>query len=88
VLIAAHQSVAHRLSDIYRKVEVAPALAGRPMLYTFTQPDPALQAARACNITTTQTAVEVASDALQLSRGAGIGRDRRIEKIFLTHGCP
>ena len=88
MLIAAHQSVAHRLSDIYRKVEVAPALAGRAMLNTFTQPVPALQAAMASKITSTQAAFEVASDALQLSRGAGIRRDRPIEKIFRTPGCP
>ena len=42
----------------------------------------------ASKITGTQAAFEVASDALQLSRGAGIRRDRPIEKIFRTPGCP
>jgi alkylation response protein AidB-like acyl-CoA dehydrogenase len=43
---------------------------------------PALQAAMASKITGTQAAFEVASDALQIFCGAGIRRDRPIEKIF------
>ena len=82
VPIAAHQSVAYRLFHMYRKVEAARALARRAMLYNFTQPVPALQAAMASKITGTQTAFEVASDALQIFCGAGIRRDRPIEKIF------
>ena len=82
VPIAAHQSVAYRLFHMYRKVEAARALARRAMLYNFTQPVPALQAAMASKITGTQAAFEVASDALQIFCGAGIRRDRPIEKIF------
>ena len=80
--IAAHQSVSYRLFHMYRKVEAARALARRAMLYNFTQPVPALQAAMASKITGTQAAFEVASDALQIFCGAGIRRDRPIEKIF------
>src|SRR6266566_1536367 len=72
VPIAAHQSVAYRLFHMYRKVEAARALARRAMLYNFTQPVPALQAAMASKITGTQAAFEVASDALQIFCGAGI----------------
>jgi acyl-CoA dehydrogenase len=82
VPIAAHQNVAYRLFHMYRKVEAARALARRAMLYNFTQPVPALQAAMASKITGTQAAFEVASDALQIFCGAGIRRDRPIEKIF------
>ena len=82
VPIAAHQSVACRLSHMYRKVETARALARRAMLYNFAQPVPALEAAMASKITGTQAAFEVASDALQIFGGAGIRRDRPAEKIF------
>ena len=82
VPIAAHQNVAYRLFHMYRKVEAARALARRATLYNFTQPVPALQAAMASKITGTQAAFEVASDALQIFCGAGIRRDRPIEKIF------
>jgi len=82
VPIAAHQSVAYRLFHMYRKVEAARALARRAMLYNFTQPVPALQVAMASKITGTQAAFEVASEALQIFSGAGIRRDRPIEKIF------
>jgi len=82
VPIAAHQNVAYRLFHMYRKVEAARALARRAMLYNFTQPVPALHAAMASKITGTQAAFEVASDALQIFCGAGIRRDRPIEKIF------
>ena len=75
VPIAAHQNVAYRLFHMYRKVEAARALARRAMLYNFTQPVPALQAAMASKITGTQAAFEVASDALQIFCGAGIRRD-------------
>jgi acyl-CoA dehydrogenase len=82
VPIAKHQSVAYRLFHMYRKVEAARALTRRAMVYNFTQPVPALQAAMAAKITATQTAFEVASDALQIYCGQGIRRDRPIEKIF------
>ena len=82
VPIVRHQNVAYRLFHMYRKVEAARALARRAMLYNFTQPVPALQVAMASKITGTQAAFEVASEALQIFCGAGIRRDRPIEKIF------
>jgi len=82
VPIAAHQSVAYRLFHMYRKVEAARALARRAVLYNFTQPVPALQAAMAAKVTGTQAAFEVASEAVQIFGGAGIRRGHPIEKIF------
>ena len=82
VSLVRHQSVASRLFHMYRKVEAARALARRAMLYNLTQPVPALQVAMASKITSTQTAFEVASDALQIFGAVGIRRDRHIEKIF------
>jgi acyl-CoA dehydrogenase len=82
VPILRHQNVAYRLFHMYRKIEAARALARRALLYNFTQPVPALQVAMASKITGTQTAFEVASESLQIFSGAGIRRDRPIEKIF------
>ena len=82
VPIAPHQSVAYRLFHMYRKVEAARALARRAMLYNFTRPVPALQAAMAAKVTGTQAAFEVASEAVQIFGGAGIRRGQPIEKIF------
>jgi alkylation response protein AidB-like acyl-CoA dehydrogenase len=67
---------------MYRKVEAARALARRAVLYNFTQPVPALQAAMAAKVTGTQAAFEVASEAVQIFGGAGIRRGHPIEKIF------
>jgi alkylation response protein AidB-like acyl-CoA dehydrogenase len=82
VPIYRHQSVAQRLFHMYRKVETSRALTRRVALYNFTSPIPALQSAMAAKVTATQTAFEVASDALQILCGNGMTREYPIEKIF------
>lgn len=82
VPIYRHQSVAHRLFHMYRKVECSRALTRRVLLNNFTAPVPALQAAMAAKVTATQTSFEVASDALQMLGGNGNTREYPIEKIL------
>ncbi|MBV8106934.1 MAG: acyl-CoA dehydrogenase [Hyphomicrobiales bacterium] len=82
VAIIRHQSVAHRLFHMFRKVEASCALARRVAHYNFTAPQPALQAAMTAKVTATQTAFEVASDALQIFGGNGLTRAYPIEKIL------
>lgn len=82
VPIYRHQSVAYRLFHMYRKVEAARALTRRVALFNMTEPMPSLQSAMAAKVTATQTAFEVASDALQMLGGNGITREYPIEKIF------
>lgn len=82
VPIIRHQSVAHRLFHMFRKVEAACALGRRVAHYNFTAPQPALHAAMASKVTGTQTAFEVASEALQLFGGNGLTRAYPIEKIL------
>jgi acyl-CoA dehydrogenase len=82
VPIYRHQSVAKSLFHMYRKVEASRALVRRVALYNMTSPMPSLQSAMATKVTATQTAFEVASDALQMLGGNGNTRDYPIEKIL------
>lgn len=82
VPIIRHQSVAHRLFHMYRKVEASRALTRRVAVFNATAPIPVLQSAMAVKVTATQTAFEVASDALQMLGGNGNTREYPIEKIF------
>jgi alkylation response protein AidB-like acyl-CoA dehydrogenase len=82
VPIIKHQSVQARLFAMYRKVEAARALNRRVCLYNAGSEVPSLEAAIASKVTSTQTAFEVASDALQIFGGAGISQEYPIEKIF------
>jgi acyl-CoA dehydrogenase len=80
--IIRHQSVASRLFHMFRKVEAARALAHRVVHYNFTAPQPSLHAAMTAKVTATQTAFEVANDALQIFCGNGLTREYPIEKIW------
>ncbi|WP_296657278.1 acyl-CoA dehydrogenase family protein [Paraburkholderia sp.] len=80
--IIRHQSVAARLFHMFRKVEAARALTQRVVHYNFTAAVPSLHAAMTAKVTATQTALEVASDALQVFGGNGLTREYPIEKIW------
>lgn len=82
VPIIRHQSVAHRLFHMFRKVEAACALSRRVLHYNFQAPAMALQAAMAAKVTATQTAFEVASESVQMHGGNGLARDYPVEKIL------
>lgn len=82
VPIIRHQAVATKLFHMYRKIEASRALAKRVALYNNTASMPSLQTAMAAKITGTQTAFEVASDALQIFGGNGMTKEYPIEKIF------
>jgi len=82
VPIIKHQSVAHRLFHMFRKVECARAITRRVVEYNMVSAQPALHAAMTSKITATQTAFEVASDALQLFGGNGMTREYPIEKML------
>jgi len=82
VPIIRHQSVAYRLFHMFRKVEAARALTQRVVHYNFTAASPSLPAAMTAKITATQTAFEVASDAVQIFGGNGLAREYPIEKIL------
>jgi alkylation response protein AidB-like acyl-CoA dehydrogenase len=82
VPIMRHQSVKGRLFEMFRKVEAARALNRRVVIHNSTSPTPALQYAIASKVTSTNTAFEVASEALQIFGGNGLAREYPIEKVL------
>jgi acyl-CoA dehydrogenase len=82
VPIIQHQSVKARIFQMYRKVEAARALAARAYCFNVAGGDPRLEVSIAAKITCTQTAFEVASEAIQIFGGNGISREYPVEKIM------
>jgi alkylation response protein AidB-like acyl-CoA dehydrogenase len=77
-----HQSVKYRMFHMFRKVEAARALVRRVATYNATAPEAALQGSISAKVTATQTAFEVASDALQIFGGNGLTREYPVEKLL------
>jgi acyl-CoA dehydrogenase len=91
VPIIRHQAVKLRLFEMFRKVEAARSLNRRAVAYNAVNNPfmgapadafPAVQYAIASKVTSTQTAFEVASDALQVFGGNGLSREYPIEKLL------
>lgn len=81
VPIIEHQTVRWRLSEMFRKTEAARSL-NRDVVRSNALNQPRLEYAIASKVTSTQTAFEVASEALQIFGGNGTSREYPIEKIF------
>jgi alkylation response protein AidB-like acyl-CoA dehydrogenase len=81
VPIFEHQSVKARLFEMFRKVEAARALNRRVMEFNAVNP-PQLQYAISSKVTSTNTAFEVTSAALQIYGGNGLSREYPIEKLL------
>jgi alkylation response protein AidB-like acyl-CoA dehydrogenase len=77
-----HPGVRARLLEMFRKVEASRALSRRAAIFNGTENPNALVGAIAAKITATQTAFEVASDALQMFGGNGLTREYPVEKIL------
>lgn len=82
VPIIQHQNVRYRLFHMFRKVEAARALVRRVMAFNATAPRAALHGSTAAKVTATQTAFEVASDALQMFGGNGVTKEYPMEKLL------
>jgi alkylation response protein AidB-like acyl-CoA dehydrogenase len=82
VPILQHQNVRHRLFHMFRKVEAARALNRRVYLFNITSGTPAGIGSISTKITSTQTAFEVASDALGIFGGNGLTLEYPIEKLL------
>jgi len=81
VPIFEHQNVRARLFKMFMKVEAARALVRRTALFLAVNP-PAIQYAVAAKVLCTNTAFEVASEAVQIFGGNGLSREYPIEKLF------
>jgi acyl-CoA dehydrogenase len=82
VPIIEHQSVKAKLFKMFRKVEAARSLARRVAIYNAANPPGLIQYSIASKVTSTNTAFEVASDAVQIFGGNGLSREYPIEKIM------
>jgi alkylation response protein AidB-like acyl-CoA dehydrogenase len=80
--IIQHQHVRFRLFEMFRKIEAARALTRRVMEYNATAARPSMLASTSAKVTATQTAFEVASDALQMFGGNGLTKEYPMEKLF------
>ena len=78
--IIEHQAVKTRLFEMFRKVEAARSLNLR--VVTHNAVNPRFELAVASKVTSTQTALEVATDALSIYGGAGITKENPIEKLL------
>ncbi len=90
VLLIEHQAVKLKLFEMFRKIEAARSLNRRVVLYNMVnnpfagaaEAFPAVHYAIASKVTSTQTAFEVASEALQVFGGNGLSHEYAIEKLL------
>lgn len=82
VPIVRHQDVQRRLFHMARKVEISRAITKRAITFNMANTMPALQVAMFAKTTSTQNALEVTSDAIQMFGGNGLTREYPVEKIF------
>lgn len=91
VPIIQHQTIRLKLFEMFRKIEAARSLNRRVVLYnvmhnpflgTGLEGFPAVQYAIASKVTSTQTALEVANEAVQIFGGNGLSYEYPVEKIL------
>jgi acyl-CoA dehydrogenase len=88
VPLVQHQHVRYRLFHMFRKVEMARATLHRVTTFNATSGRAALHASAAAKVTVTQTAFEVANEALQMFGGNGMTKEYPMEKLVRdTRAC-
>jgi alkylation response protein AidB-like acyl-CoA dehydrogenase len=80
--ICEHQLVQKKLFDMFAKVQAARTLSHSALLYNSMGRPPALQYSIASKVYCTNTAFEVASDAIQLFGGYGLCKGMLVEKLL------
>jgi alkylation response protein AidB-like acyl-CoA dehydrogenase len=81
-LLFEHQMIKHKLFNMFMKVEAARALSRAALIYNYSNTPPSIEYSIASKVFCTNTAVEVASDAVQIFGGYGMSKEYAIEKIF------
>ena len=77
-----HPTVKVKLFDMFKKIELARSYSRSAIVYNMSNVPPKTEYSIASKIFCTQTAYEVASDAMQLMGGYGLSKEYPIEKIF------
>lgn len=77
-----HQLIKHKLFAMFTKIEAARALSRAAMIYNYNNTPPNVEYSIASKVFCTQTAYEVASEAIQIFGGNGLAREYPVEKFF------
>jgi alkylation response protein AidB-like acyl-CoA dehydrogenase len=80
--LIAHQHVRWRLWEMWRKLEICRASVRRGAAYNFSEQGPHLLASITAKTTATQTAFEVAMEAIQIFGANGLSRDFAVERLL------
>ncbi|HEY5625028.1 MAG TPA: acyl-CoA dehydrogenase family protein [Dehalococcoidia bacterium] len=80
--ITEHQAVQLKLVDMFINVEAARQFSRAALIYNSETSPPETQYSQASKVFCTNTAFQVASDALQLHGGMGLAKEMLIEKLF------
>jgi alkylation response protein AidB-like acyl-CoA dehydrogenase len=81
-LLYEHPTIKHKLFNMFMKVEAARALSRAAMIYNYNNTPPATQYSIAAKVFCTNTAFEVANDAVQIFGGCGVSKEYAVEKMF------
>ncbi len=81
-LLFEHQVVRYKLFHMFKAVEACRALSRAAMNYNMNNSPPATEYSVAAKIFCTDTAFQVAHDAVQIFGGNGLAKEYHIEKIF------
>ncbi|MDP3285533.1 MAG: acyl-CoA dehydrogenase family protein [Desulfobacterales bacterium] len=77
-----HQMIKHKLFGMFMKVEAARALSRSAIVYNLNNTPPLTKYSIASKVFCTNTAFEVASDAVQIFGGIGVSKEYPVEKFF------
>ena len=77
-----HQNIQLKIFKMFTLVEAARAATRRMAMYNAVNQPPSGAHAVACKCFSTETAFQVASEAIQIFGGNGLSREYPIEKIF------
>lgn len=80
--LTAHQHVRWRLWEMWRKLEVCRASVRRGAAYNVSEQGPHFLASITAKTTATQTAFEVAMEAIQIFGANGLARDHVVERLL------
>jgi acyl-CoA dehydrogenase len=82
VKLVAHQTVRLRLFTMWQKLEAARALSRRVFAYNYGPHGPHVMASITSKTFVTQTALELANEAIQLFGGNGLTKEYPVEKLM------
>ena len=82
VPICQHQLIQDKLFKMFMKIEASRALSRAAMIYNYSTQPPSIQYSIAAKVFATQSAFEVASEAIQIFGGNGLSKEYPVEKIM------